>query len=90
MSAKSPRGGARQKRPASVGPGQMQRITDATATAIESLGERHGMPRNLLMERIVLWVSELDHEAQQLILGTISPDRSVAVAQRIASRYAEN
>jgi hypothetical protein len=62
----------------------MQRITVATAKMAEELADRHGMARNQLMERIMLWVGRLDHESQQLVLGTLAPERAGEVARRIS------
>ena len=69
------------------GSGQMIRVTDLTVETVEQLAARHATARNLLIERIAVWVSELEHEGQQLVLGTLSPDRVSQVAAKIASKY---
>jgi hypothetical protein len=65
----------------------MIRVTDATVEATDSLVVRHAMSRTVLIERVVLWLANLDHESQQLILGTLSPGRVSQAAAAIAACY---
>lgn len=78
--------------PARQGPkvGQMVRITDKTSEAAEKLCDAHGgIPRTVLFESVIVWFAGLDHEVQQLLLGSLAPDRIPDVLRKATHALAE-
>lgn len=55
------------------------RIPEDTIESLKGISEKHSVSQAKLLSSVLLWLSHMSHEQQQLILGTLSPERKVEV-----------
>jgi hypothetical protein len=56
------------------------------ATAFRNECEKHLLSQAQVLQRLIVWFSLLYHEAKQLVLGTLAPNRIQAVYKDLAEK----
>ena len=61
-------------------------IDAVSATAFRNECDKQLLSQAQVLQRLIVWFSLLDHEAKQLVLGTLSPSRIQAVYKDLAEK----